>query len=97
LGDSKEGAIVDVFSIPFSNKCQITIEFLIILYHLDSKSVKPSFNYRISSNISIGSLYKLLAKILANRLSRVMNSINIAKNQSGFIEGKFLADEVLGK
>jgi hypothetical protein len=38
-----------------------------------------------------------LAKILANRLSRVMNSINIAKNQSGFIEGKFLADEVLGK
>ncbi|MCH83058.1 LINE-1 reverse transcriptase like, partial [Trifolium medium] len=42
----------------------------------------------------LGSLYKLLAKVLANRLGKVMDSI-IAKNQSAFIKGRSLVDGVV--
>jgi hypothetical protein len=39
-------------------------------------------------------VYKLLAKVLANRLGKVIDSL-ISKNQSTFIKGRFLADEVV--
>jgi hypothetical protein len=42
----------------------------------------------------LGSLYKLLAKVLAVRFGKVMGSI-ISNNQSAFIKGRFLADEVV--
>ncbi|MCI07449.1 LINE-1 reverse transcriptase like, partial [Trifolium medium] len=42
----------------------------------------------------LGSLYKLLSKVLANRLGKVMNSI-ISKNQSAFLKGRNLADGVV--
>jgi hypothetical protein len=42
----------------------------------------------------LGSLYKLLSKVLARRLGKVMNSI-ISKNQSAFIKGRHLADGVV--
>jgi hypothetical protein len=42
----------------------------------------------------LGSLYKLLAKVLAVRLGKVMDSIT-SKNQSTFIKGRFLADGVV--
>jgi hypothetical protein len=42
----------------------------------------------------LGSLYKLLAKVLAVRLGKVMDSIT-SKNQSVFIKGRFLADGVV--
>jgi hypothetical protein len=42
----------------------------------------------------LGSLYKLLSKVLANRLGKVMNSI-ISKNQSAFIKGRHLVDGVV--
>ncbi|GKV02931.1 hypothetical protein SLEP1_g15305 [Rubroshorea leprosula] len=42
----------------------------------------------------IGCTYKILAKLLANRLSRVLNSI-IGENQSAFIEGRQLVGVVV--
>ncbi|MCH84888.1 LINE-1 reverse transcriptase like, partial [Trifolium medium] len=42
----------------------------------------------------IGCLYKLIAKVLAARLSKVMNSI-IASSQSAFLKGRNLVDGVL--
>jgi hypothetical protein len=42
----------------------------------------------------LGSLYKLLAKVLARRLAGIMNSI-ISSSQSAFLKGRHLVDEVL--
>lgn len=42
----------------------------------------------------IGRVYKILAKVLANRLSKVLGSI-ISENQSAFIEGRQLVDSVV--
>jgi hypothetical protein len=42
----------------------------------------------------LGSLYKLLAKVLVKRLSKVMNSI-ILVSQSAFLKGRQLVDGVL--
>jgi hypothetical protein len=42
----------------------------------------------------LGSLYKLLSKVLASRLGKVMDTI-ISKSQSAFIKGRFLADGVV--
>ncbi|GKU99946.1 hypothetical protein SLEP1_g12720 [Rubroshorea leprosula] len=42
----------------------------------------------------IGCMYKILAKVLANRLSRVLNTI-IGENQFAFIEGRQLVDSVV--
>ncbi|MCH79404.1 LINE-1 reverse transcriptase like [Trifolium medium] len=42
----------------------------------------------------LGCLYKLIAKVLANRLAKVMNSI-IAPTQSAFLKGRNLVDGVL--
>jgi hypothetical protein len=42
----------------------------------------------------LGCLYKLLSKVLANRLGKVMDSI-ISKNQSAFIKGRHLVDSVV--
>ncbi|GAU47706.1 hypothetical protein TSUD_177110 [Trifolium subterraneum] len=42
----------------------------------------------------LGSLYKLMSKVLSNRLRKVMNSI-ISSNQSAFIKGRHLADGVV--
>lgn len=39
-------------------------------------------------------MYKVLTKILAGRLKRVLNSI-ISKNQSAFVPGRQLLDGVL--
>lgn len=42
----------------------------------------------------LGSLYKLLSKVLASRLSKVINSI-ISVSQSAFLKGRHLVDGVL--
>jgi len=42
----------------------------------------------------LGCLYKLLSKVLATRLSKVMNLI-ISGAQSGFLKGRYLVDGVL--
>jgi len=42
----------------------------------------------------LGSIYKILAKVLAGRLSKVMNSF-ISKSQSTFLKGRHLVDGVL--
>jgi hypothetical protein len=42
----------------------------------------------------LGCLYKLVAKVLAKRLAKVMDSI-IASNQSAFIQGRHLVDGVV--
>jgi hypothetical protein len=42
----------------------------------------------------LGSIYKILAKVLAGRLSKVMNSV-ISKAQSAFLKGRHLEDGVL--
>ena len=42
----------------------------------------------------VGSLYKLLAKVLANRLNKVMNNL-VNKAQNAFVEGKKILDAFL--
>lgn len=42
----------------------------------------------------IGSLYKILAKVLANRLSKVLNEV-ISKTQSAIVDGRQILDNTL--
>ncbi|GKV19324.1 hypothetical protein SLEP1_g29604 [Rubroshorea leprosula] len=42
----------------------------------------------------IGCMYKIVAKLLANRMRKVMNSI-ISQNQSAFIGGRHIADGII--
>ena len=42
----------------------------------------------------MGSLYKLLAKVLANRLKKVMGKV-ISKSQNAFVEGRQILDAIL--
>ena len=41
-----------------------------------------------------GSLYKLLAKVLANRLKKVMGKV-ITESQNAFVEGRQILDAIL--
>ena len=42
----------------------------------------------------VGRLYKILTKVLANRIKRVMNKV-ISKTQNAFVEGRQILDVVL--
>lgn len=42
----------------------------------------------------IGSLYKIIAKLLAGRLRKVMDEI-ISENQSAFVQGRFILDSAV--
>ena len=42
----------------------------------------------------VGGLYKILAKVLANRIKRVMDKV-ISKSQNAFVEGRQILDAVL--
>jgi hypothetical protein len=42
----------------------------------------------------VGSLYKIIAKVLANRLKGVLDKV-ISKTQSAFIKGKQILDPIL--
>ena len=54
----------------------------------DSKKKNNTLNIKDFRPISIvGSVYKLLSKVLANRLRRVMDNL-ISKSQNSFVGGK---------
>ena len=42
----------------------------------------------------VGGLYKILTKVLANRIKRVMNKV-ISQSQTAFVEGGQILDAVL--
>lgn len=65
--------------------------FFIVLI-LKKKGALPIKDYRPIS--LIGSLYKILAKVLTNRLAKLLHMV-ISNNQSTFISGHQILDSVL--
>ena len=72
----------------FVRSLNSTFLFLIPKY----KGAKDLKDFRPIS--LVGSLYKLLAKVLANRLKRVMNKL-MSKAQNAFIQGRQILDASL--
>jgi hypothetical protein len=58
------------------------------------KVTNPHSIYEFRPISLLGSLYKIVAKVLASRLGTVMDKL-ISKNQSAFIKGRLLVDGVL--
>jgi hypothetical protein len=78
----------------FPGNCSLPKSFLSYFVTLIPKVESP-FGLSDYRPISLlGSLYKIIAKVLANRLAKVMNSI-IPTTQSAFIKGRNLVDGVM--
>jgi hypothetical protein len=78
----------------FHGNCSLPKSFLSYFVTLIPKVESP-FGLSDYRPISLlGSLYKIIAKVLANRLAKVMNSI-IPTTQSAFIKGRNLVDGVM--
>jgi len=58
------------------------------------KKDKPSELNEFRPISLVGCIYKILSKVLANRLRKVLSSV-IDVNQSAFLEGRGLMDNVL--
>jgi hypothetical protein len=85
--------VLDLF-LEFHDRAKLPYSFSSFFIVLIPKILNPHAINDFRPISLLGSLYKLLAKVLTKRLSEVMVSI-ISKNQSAFIKGRFLADGVV--
>ncbi|GAU51438.1 hypothetical protein TSUD_413380, partial [Trifolium subterraneum] len=85
--------VLDLFA-EFHERSKLPYSFSSYFIVLIPKILGPHMINDFRPISLLGSVYKLLAKVLAKRLAAVMNSI-ISKNQSAFIKGRFLADGVV--
>jgi hypothetical protein len=85
--------VMDLF-FEFHEKATLSYSFSSYFVALVPKILSPHVIGDFRPISLLGSLYKLVAKVLAKRLAAVMDPI-ISKNQSAFIKGRFLADEVV--
>jgi 23S rRNA U2552 (ribose-2'-O)-methylase RlmE/FtsJ len=89
VGDTVRGAALDFLN---QSRFDPSINETHVVLIPKSASANSVHDYRPISLCNV--LYKIIAKVLANKLKVVLPSI-ISENQSAFVQGKLISDNIL--